>query len=172
MRATMSLMTTTARHARIGIAACGALLTAASLAGCSLWLDQPRGDDAGTGTGSGGNDSVYLMEVGDCLLEPDDNTSISNVVLVPCGEPHTYEFYFESVLPAGDYPSDFTPVVGPICRDGFEPYVGVPISESSLSITWFLPTREGWEQFDDRVVQCLVYDMNGDLSQSVRDSKR
>lgn len=156
---------------RAGLTASAALLAAVSLAGCSMLFGggADRGDDGQvTETAT---DSVFSMKVGDCLKEP-DGSEVSDVELVPCDQPHDYEFYSESELPAGDYPSDVDALAEPICVDAFEAFVGTPYDQSSLEVTWFTPTQEGWEQQDDRLVQCIIFDPAGETTGSVQGSKK
>lgn len=56
------------------------------------------------------------------------------------------------------------------CIDAFEAYVGRPYDESDLDITWYVPSRESWED-GDRSLQCVAIRTDGDpLYQPVRNS--
>lgn len=151
---------------RTGLTASVALLAGLSLAGCSLLGggNADRGDD-GQVTETA-NDSVFSMKVGDCLNEP-QGTEVSDVELVPCSQPHDYEVYDETTLPEGDYPSDLDAQAETFCVDAFKGFVGVDHSESTLDVTWFTPTEEGWKQEDDRLIQCMVFDPSGQTTGSL-----
>jgi len=53
-----------------------------------------------------------------------------------------------------------------ICMREFERYVGIPITESQLSIMHLSPTLASWES-DDRAVTCLLSNPNGKLGNSM-----
>ncbi|GGA72907.1 hypothetical protein GCM10011490_24610 [Pseudoclavibacter endophyticus] len=148
--------------ARAGVIGASTLALTLALSGCSLLGGvlggggADRGDD-GQVTETA-EDSVFAVQVGDCLNEP-DGTEVSDVELIPCAEPHDYEVFDELELPEGDFPSDIEDQAKEFCEgDAFTEFVGVDYGSSQLYATYFVPTQDGWEQQDDRLIQCIIYD--------------
>ena len=48
-----------------------------------------------------------------------------------------------------------------ICRDGFEPFVGVRWTQSELDIAALWPSPESWPT-GDRLVVCVVFRLDGE----------
>ena len=46
-----------------------------------------------------------------------------------------------------------------LCLERFDEFVGTPYFDSILDIETFSPTRDSWEDIDDREVICLLYDI-------------
>ena len=46
-----------------------------------------------------------------------------------------------------------------LCLERFDEFVGTPYFDSVLDIETFYPTRDSWEDIDDREVICLLYDI-------------
>ena len=46
-----------------------------------------------------------------------------------------------------------------LCFAFFEDYVDRPYPESLLDIATFNPTRDSWNEIDDREIVCLLYDL-------------
>jgi hypothetical protein len=75
---------------------------------------------------------------------------------------------------SGGYPSDadFGAWLEANCLPAFEDYVGLSYQESTLDVTWFQPTEEGWND-GDHTVQCAVYDpARAELTEAVRNAAR
>lgn len=117
-----------------------------------------RRDDSGQIT-SAGSMNVTELVVGDCFdLEDDEATQVENVNAKPCSEPHVYEVYHVSDLPAGDYPAEreISSIADSRCLAAFQPYVGLDYASSVLYYTYLTPTPDGWEQ-GDHTIQCVVF---------------
>ncbi|WP_156759730.1 septum formation family protein [Microbacterium karelineae] len=150
-----------ARFAAVG----GALLLAASLAGCgsiSSLLGGAERDAETDEVTESGTESVFDIKVGDCLLEPDaTGDEIYDIEIVPCADPHDYEFYYEYSLDLGEeWPGDaaIEEDAGPRCDAEFEKFVGVPFQESeALWYSYYSPSAESWADGDD-VIQCIVFE--------------
>lgn len=150
----------TTKITRVGLVGASAAAIALALSGCSLLgLGGADRDEDGQVTDTS-TDSVFSMQVGDCLNEP-EGTEVYDVELVPCTEAHDYEVYDEIELEAGDFPSDIDTQAEEFCLGAFEEFIGVAWEESELDATWFTPTQSGWEQDDDRLIQCIAYDPAG-----------
>ncbi len=127
---------------------------------------------ASIGCASPGN--VFSVDPGDCFDDPDTAADeISDVALVDCEEPHDNEVYAVAELDDGDYPGDDVVLTRAqdICLDAFEPYVAEAYATSELFATWIVPTEGSWSD-GDREVVCVLFDADGPLEGSMRDSGR
>ena len=67
-------------------------------------------------------------------------------------------------LPEGDFPLVFIDEdSAEICYNAFEPFVGQAYEYSIYEVNFLRPTKETWEQLDDREVVCYLFDMQGSL---------
>ncbi|RRR34444.1 septum formation protein [Schaalia georgiae] len=132
--------------------AAAASLSAMALAGCAT-------------------SSVMHMTIGQCIQQP-ENDQVSTVETVDCSKPHDAEVFFLHKLEGSDYPGQdsLTSTAEQVCVAAFQGYVGTSYEESSLDVTWFLPTTQSWAQNDHEIV-CMVADMQGrKLNQSAKNS--
>jgi len=113
------------------------------------------------------------LEVGMCLNDSDAGEFLLGLPVVDCADPHDSEIYEIVELPAGDYPGDdeVFRVSEELCLDAFEPYVGLPYEDSELYFWYYAPDKRSWG-FDDRAVFCTLYDPDGQVEGSARDSRR
>jgi hypothetical protein len=123
------------------------------------------GEDDGSGTGA-----PLAYEIGDCFQEQSDDRG--NTEFRDCSEPHDYEVYSEFELPDtpdGSYPGDdrMSFVADEGCLDAFEDFVGVPWEESYYDYSWVAPDEVTWTEHDDRLVQCLAIDPEGEHTGSL-----
>ena len=103
------------------------------------------------------NVSADDLAVGDCFNTP-NGTTIQTVEKHPCNESHNAEVIF-----VGEYSGDSYPIslsldsyIDDSCVPAFESYVGRSLdSDPELSISYFYPTRDGWDS-GDRTVTCYV----------------
>lgn len=157
--------------ARAGLVGASAIALAFALTGCTL-LGGGAGsdrDDEGQVTDTG-EDSVFNMEVGDCLNEP-EGTEVSDIELVPCDQEHDYEVYDELELPEGDFPSDVDTQADEFCTEAFTEFVGLTWEESALDISWFTPTEGSWSD-GDHLIQCIVLDPAGPTTGSLEGANK
>lgn len=122
--------------------------------------------------------SVFDVAVGDCFLAPGDvKAELSSLQRVPCEVPHQQEAY--AILPyqaadASDaYPGNdaLDTFAKGACAQAFTDYVGINYPDSSLWMTYLLPSARGWQQGDDRSVLCFVTTTGQALAKSVKGSK-
>ncbi len=123
-----------------------------------------------------GGTSAFDLAVGDCFDDPSSFDEVTTVAAVSCEDPHDNEVSANVQMTGGsDYPGDdvVASFADDACFEAFERYVGATYAESSLDYAWLAPTRQSWEQRDDRIVTCIVYDTErAKLVGSVRASGR
>ena len=117
--------------------------------------------------------TVDEIAVGDCLDLPEDDVFFE-VDPIECTEAHDLEVFALVDLSvvsadfsmAASYPGDTAvyDAAYEACWDAFEPYIGVPYEESRLYMDAFTPTLEGWDEVDDRIANCVVFQVNADAS--------
>lgn len=150
----------------------GVVVAVAVVAGTSAIDDNTTRDDSGEIIGAGGL-GVQAMQVGDCMIEP-DGEYVESVEAVPCSEPHDLEVLAIISLPGGEtYPGQevVSQTAYEECVDRFDAYVGTPYLESVIDVYPLYPTEEGWEEYNDREANCMLFTMDGEqLSTSVRNS--
>ena len=155
------------RFAGIGIVAVAGIFGA---------LNAANRDDSGEIVGAG-NLHITDVRIGDCfdLNDGADVEEVGEIRAIPCDEPHDFEAYHLTDLAAGSYPSrsSLDASVESICLPSFESYVGRDYQTSSLYLTWFEPTPDGWND-GDRGLLCVssTEDAATPLTGSVRDSRR
>lgn len=133
-------------------------LVSAALIACGG--DAERNDD-GTVV-SGGDESVFDLEVGDCWNTPAGSEgTLGNVEAVPCDEPHDAEVYFQYETDLAEFPGDdeMFDVAAQGCLAEFEDFVGATYDESDLDIRALYPTAGSWDD-GDRVVSCSVFPLD------------
>lgn len=119
--------------------------------------------------------SVFDIKVGDCYQEPDATDFVTELTLVDCDEPHDNEIYAFGQYPADDndaFPTDeeLDDFSNEFCTEAFEEYVGISYDDSIFYITYLQPTEESWED-GDREVVCILYDQDGQMEGSKKDSQ-
>lgn len=131
--------------------------------------------------------NVDDIAVGDCFNWPEDDVFFE-IDPISCDATHDIEVYANIDLAGVDpsysttaiYPGDQTVYQAALsaCLDQFEPYVGMSYDASALYIDAFTPTEEGWNEADDRVVNCVLFQVSADASdilpssQSMRNAQR
>jgi hypothetical protein len=131
-------------------------------------------DESGAIVAEGSVDA-FQMRVGDCF---DDGSSfasegVGSVPGVPCSKPHDNEVYAVFNVSLESYPGDEMAVMAHDgCLERFESFVGRDYESSSLDIATLYPSRESWQQQNDREVVCAVYDVDAEkLAGSVQGSR-
>ena len=121
--------------------------------------------------------SVFDVSVGDCVVAPAEvKAELSDLGRVPCSVAHQQELYAVIPYSASDaayYPGNATldTFAKGACAQAFTGYVGVGYPDSSLWLTYLLPSARSWQQGHDRSVLCFVTTTGKPLTASVKDSK-
>ncbi|MEV7620939.1 septum formation family protein [Microbacterium sp. NPDC089321] len=147
--------------------AASTLATAVLLSGCSIPANVFSGDAERNEKGAVTADSkidIFELKVGDCKLADDaSSTELSDTNVVPCDDPHDEEIFYEFDLPEGEFPAAdvVEKTVWETCDPQFEAFVGLSEADSTLTYAYFSPTKDGWEQLDDRTIQCVLFSEEG-----------
>ena len=140
---------------------------ALTLSGCSV-LDNITGGGEGVVEGEGESTDVFTIEVGDCLNDAEAGETVSDVPVVDCAEPHDSEAFKSIIMDDGDFPGqaaiDTASEEG--CVTAFAEFAGISYEESTLGVSWYFPTEDGWSN-GDREILCLVYSINEDGTAAV-----
>ena len=108
--------------------------------------------------------NVFSLKVGQCFDDSVIGVEVSNVGLVDCNEPHLNEIYTVAELPDGDFPLVFIAEdSAELCYNAFEPFVGEAYEYSIYEIGFLHPSKEAWNEVDDREVVCYLYDITGQM---------
>ncbi|WP_104475230.1 YdgH/BhsA/McbA family protein [Microterricola pindariensis] len=171
---------TLARFARHTGAVAAAAALAITLSGCSVLQGvlgptaaPPVRDAATQEITESGQADVFSIQVGDCMNEVSGDT-VYDVPVVPCGEPHDEEAYFEHTFTVAEFPGDDAVYDEALdaCYVAFPAFAGISYEESTLDFYPFTPTKESWEQADDRVVTCMIYDPSARTTGSLAGAAR
>jgi hypothetical protein len=81
---------------------------------------------------------------------------VSDLPVVPCGEPHDSEAYASFDLTGDTYPTDIDDQATVYCESEFATFVGTSYEESSLGYTYLSPSGGSWSQGDHEVL-CIVW---------------
>jgi hypothetical protein len=128
------------------------------------FLTQVDRDASGAIVDAGAVDA-FDIRLGDCFNDAastSDEVEISSVRGVPCSEPHDNEVFALLDLRLDSYPGDeaIPQLAFEACLDKFASFVGRDYDSSSLDFFPIYPTREGWDELNDREVVCALYDLD------------
>lgn len=125
--------------------------------GCSLFpSDEPERNAEGTVNAEAETDTSSLV-VGDCIDDP-GMQDVSDITILPCSEPHSFESIASSQMPDGEYPGEAAAntAASDFCAKEFSEFVGVDFEESVLELLFFYPVEESWTTAGDREILCFV----------------
>ncbi|MFS0893921.1 septum formation family protein [Microbacterium sp. 179-I 3D3 NHS] len=167
------------RNRRALALAGAALALSLALTGCSALnsilgggpADADRDDETGQVTESA-NIDVFALKVGDCKMSSATGL-IEAVDVVPCDEPHDEEVYHEFRMDDGEFSEEAVDAATDGCiGDAYTDFVGVIWDESTLDVYPITPTKETWEQLNDRVIQCVISDPAGPVTGTLKGAAR
>ncbi|MFV0372590.1 septum formation family protein [Microbacterium sp.] len=169
------------RHRITALALGGALVASTTLlGGCSIVQSVLGGDTAVRDQESaeiteGGTMDVFTLAVGDCFDdEGGDAGEISELPVVPCAEPHDNEVFYEFALADGEFPGndEIYAEADAACLEEFTSFVGTSYEESVYGFLYLTPTKGGWSELGDRIVQCYLYEPGEKLTGSAAGTAR
>ncbi|MFJ4225351.1 hypothetical protein [Microbacterium sp. NPDC089695] len=170
---------TTLRMRRALALAGAAVALSVALTGCSALNsilaggagDADRDEETGQVTESA-NIDIFSLALGDCTVGSSTGL-LEDIDVVPCSEPHDQEVFHEITMPDGDFSQDDVDAAALQCfEDAYTSFVGVAYADSILDASTITPTKDTWEQLDDRIVQCVIYDPEGQTTGSLAGSAR
>jgi len=133
--------------------------------------DADRDDETGQVTESASVD-VFSVKLGDCMLDTGTGM-LTDASILPCTDSHDQEVYYEITMPDGDFAdADINAAAQECIGDAYTAFVGLGYQESALDVTTLTPTKESWEQSNDRVIQCLIFDPAGPVTGSLAGAAR
>ena len=108
------------------------------------------------------------IRIGHCI-DREPTGTFETLPVVPCAQPHDVEVFAIRSLSAGRWPGDqaVSERADKACRPAFQAYVGVSYDESTLEMSWYMPTKSAW-QAGDRGVTCVLRDPTGRLGATMR----
>lgn len=140
-----------------------------------LLLTGCTGDDGGAR-----ETSALELKVGQCVVPPaEPKAELAEVSVVDCTDEHTTEAFalVDYAPPEGTPARETYPGADALrgfadgaCAQRYEDYVGTPYADSSLFVTYLLPSARSW-QSGDRKVTCFVTTTGQALTRSVRGSR-
>lgn len=138
-----------------------AILAVAAFGGAGALDDNTVRDDSGAIV-EGGGLGAFVVQIGDCFNVPEEELVMS-LEAVPCGDPHDAEAYDSFQQFGTEYPGEETVSEASAwgCYDRFETFVGQPWDDSEFDFWYLEPTRESWEEGDDREVLCALTSFDG-----------
>ncbi len=162
----------TSRARSLAAAATSALALSVVLTACGSGDDSRTTSDTSTASATAAeartdtsdaepvDTEANSLVVGDCIDVSALGSMVSTVPTVDCTTPHDGEVYALFTLePDADFPDDLPmdadEQVDSLCTSAFADYVGTAHEESSISMSFIMPTSGTWEEGDDQV-QCLL----------------
>ena len=109
-----------------------------------------------------GSVDAFQVRVGDCFDDGSafEGEEVNSVAGVPCSKPHDNEVYAVFDVAEQSFPGEaLAGMAHEGCLERFEGFVGKDYDSSSLDIATMYPSRESWQQQNDREVICAVYDV-------------
>lgn len=134
--------------------------------------DADRDEETGQVTESA-NIDIFSLKLGDCKMSSSQGL-VSDADVVPCDQPHDEEVYFEYTMPDGEYSEEAINAASEeqCTGDGFTNFVGIGFNESELNVYPLTPTETTWNDYNDRVIQCIISDPAGQISVSLKGAGR
>ncbi|WP_169737536.1 septum formation family protein [Haematomicrobium sanguinis] len=159
---------------------CGVALAALALVlgltGCSIFGgggDAAR-DESGKATEAATGATVFSLKTGDCTNDL-TGTEITNTDIIPCEQPHTLEVYADMEVTSATYPpsGDLEQQADDFCIAQLNEFYGADYESQNLEsggpfveYTYLYPTQSTWDQADDRLIQCLIGEVDLEKSTS------
>ena len=110
------------------------------------------------------NQTVFTLDVGDCLQDLGQLRSIGDVDIVDCDEAHVNEVFYLFDIAESEFPGidETNTIAEEGCLELFEDYVGRDFASSILNIRFLTPSPATWD-LGDREVICILFHLDGEL---------
>lgn len=114
--------------------------------------------------------AASTTEAKDSDKDADKGSLALEYEVVDCTDKHNAEVYGTTELKYKDYPGqEYTQSdANKYCLSQFRKYHGGDGTGKGLSLSYLTPTRESWEQKDDRTVVCVVVSPEKELTGSLK----
>lgn len=153
----------TAQHRTKRIVTVAALLaSSALLAGCSIFSFGPeRGDDGQVLESS--ELAARDLVVGDCFdFDSPDGSTVADVIVIPCDEPHNYVVLQQGTLAAGDInASGLQNAVSQACEATFDAFKDVNTADDRPRQQFLLFPLDDEKPEGDHNYSCAATDPSG-----------
>lgn len=128
------------------------------------YFTQVERDESGSIVDAGDVDA-FDIRLGDCFNDAGstgEDVEISSIAGVPCSQPHDNEVYALVNLTQSSFPGEdaIGSIAFDVCLEKFESFVGKDYESSQLDIFPIYPTRQSWNELNDREVVCALYDLD------------
>ena len=147
-----------------------------TLSGCSApggaSVESGRDKATAENTASGSIER-FAFKLGDCKMSSGQGL-VSDADVVPCDEPHDEEVFFEYKMPDGEFSEEAIDAASQeqCTGDAFTEFVGLAFNDSVLEVYPLTPTEQTWNEYNDRVIQCIISDPAGQVSTSLKGAAR
>jgi hypothetical protein len=127
----------------------------ASLAACS----SAKNPNKPTSKGALDVSTNECMQIDPKGLSPD----VSKLPIIDCSKPHTHQIFFtyqdtDDVFPGM---TALEATAQQQCLTAFQPFVGISFVDSTLFVTWIVPSLDSWNDKKDRAILCVLGLKNG-----------
>ena len=126
-------------------------------------IDNTTRDDAGQITVQG-ELGAFVTQLGDCINDLPDATSVTTVTGVPCDEPHHWQVFHKEEISLGEFSlTEVKRETEAICSVEVDNLVSRYVNAydeeidqyERADISYFHPSEESWVE-GDRTIDCLV----------------
>nr|WP_314846029.1 hypothetical protein [uncultured Microbacterium sp.] len=133
--------------------------------------DADRDEDTGQVTESA-NIDIFSLKLGDCTMDSPTGL-LEDIDVVPCEQPHDQEVYYEITMDDGEFDETAVDAASEECiGDAYTSFVGVAYQDSTLNVTTISPTKDTWDEYNDRVIQCIIFDPEAQTTGSLSGAAR
>ncbi|GAB3938876.1 DUF4190 domain-containing protein [Kribbella albertanoniae] len=157
-----------------GVLTLGFALMIVGIVALGLWADGQDDYGAPSRGPSTSYSGTYVdaLAVGECFNGDENNDLVERQ---DCANAHDGEIISNVTLPDGPYPGNrqIDRIGEARCAEEFGTYVGKSADDSELTLGWWTPDQDLWEQDDDRLVVCAAYSPEDErIIGSVKGTKR
>lgn len=133
-----------------------------------LDLPTPSADSAVAPTATAEVVAALSFDVGECFDETQNSFGRDSFQRKPCDSPHESELFVvmsHSAPSSVAHPGDdaLFDLAGSECLALFSSYVGRSYQTSIYEISMFVPTEDGWDNRNDRTIQCALNHVDGNM---------
>lgn len=158
-----------------GLAVAGLTLSGVWVAGIVLAavigaVASSTGNDPTASSSDTGDVNVQKLTPGQCLNGLEESSTIRNLPVVPCSQPHEGEVFAVFTLTDDDYPGDdeMAQKAEDGCGERLETHAPKAADDPDLVVYFLHPTRSSW-RLGDKGVTCVATYSTGKVTGSIQD---